>query len=62
LTKYASQGYILSEVSASVQTSTVLCNSCSDESKDKDERDQPKETRTEEMVVYSGVWDKNIED
>jgi hypothetical protein len=35
LTKYASQGYVLNEVSCCMQGDTV---------------------------VYSGVWDKNIED
>jgi hypothetical protein len=65
LTKYASQGYILSEVSASIQTSLVPCpaENPTDQAKKltSESRDEPT-FREEETVVYSGVWDKNIED
>lgn len=65
LTKYASQGYILSEVSASIQTSLIPYVpeiSPNSDKKSPMERIEEPMLREEETVVYSGVWDKNIED
>jgi hypothetical protein len=65
LTKYASQGYILSEVSASIQTSLIPYVpeiSPNSDKKSPMERLEEPMLREEETVVYSGVWDKNIED
>lgn len=57
LTKYAAQGYILSEISVSRQTNAAQV---ADWMKERSTEDQEK--LDEQQVVYSGVWDKNIED